>query len=302
MKRQFNPLILAAGFACLSCGDFTLKTPADETGPGEIRVIADVGTVARAEADNGIYKSFEPGDEISVFAWTGAPTEGGLTAGQTVVNNVINRYEGESVWVPENKMFWAESADGTSPEHSFAAVYPSVPLVMPGGLSGDYTALNGLVEDVLVARVDGQLPTNEPVRLTFDHVMAALEVRLTIGNEVPDFAPESVYVTVEAASGAVVDYVSASSKASGPAAEFRLASAADGLNHNAVLPEQTLPLNLVVHIGDISRTLKRDGLDLVLESGKRTIINLSVGRDVVEIKDISAKPWIDGGSDLVGTE
>ncbi len=298
MKKVFYPLVSAACLLCVSCSDQPANLPVDV--PDVISVSASVVNVTRAVSEEGVYKNFEVGDEISVFVWTGSPSDGALSLGQTAVNNVLNRYEGNSVWTPDTYMYWADAE--VPVEHSFAAVYPAVSLVLPGAMKGEYDVEGGLVEDVLVARVDGQLPTSEPVELVFDHVMALLEVNLTLRDEFSGVDPASVYVTVDAAADAVVDYIAASSAAVGTAAEYRLSASANGLKHSAVLPAQTVPMNLGLHIGDAVRTLKRDGLDLVLESGKRTKVNLTVGKDFVELTGVSAEPWNDGGSSSVGTD
>ncbi len=298
MKRLLNSMIFAASSMILLCCE-SPYVPESES--GDIRITADLGEVTRAVSEYGIYKSFEVGDKISLFVWTGIPSSGALTSDQTVVNNVLNSFKGASEWTPEIPMKWAESADGTPVEHAFAAVYPPVDLKMPGILQGSYQAVDGMVEDVLVARVDSQLPTDEQVRLRFDHVMAALEVKLTFRSEYQGVDPASVYVTVEAATDADVDYLEAVSRASGPASEYRLSASADGLTHSAVLPEQTLPMNIVVHFAGETRILK-PGVDLILESGRRSTINLAVGKDLIELVGISAGPWIDGGSESVETD
>ncbi len=166
---------------------------------------------------------------------------------------------------------------------------------MPGTLEGIYAAENGVVKDVLVASVDGQIPTAEAVKLTFDHVMACLEVNLTFRSEFEGVDPASIQVSTDAAADAVVDYIEATSTASGTVSSHSLSASTDGLKHTLVLPAQTLPMKIVLNIGSETRTLN-PGADLVLESGKRTTVNLTVGRDVIKLSGVSVDDWNDGDS------
>ncbi len=296
MKKYLNLILFAAGLLLSSCNEKPSEPVVpDEPVPAmnEIRITAELDSDTKALAENDIYKSFEVGDAISVFVWTGEPVSGELTAEQTVVNNVLNRFEGASKWTADSPMSWTE---GESVAHDFMAVYPSVELNMPGKLLGSYSAVGGKVEDVLVARVIGQIPTSEPVKLTFEHAMAFIEVNLNLRTEYAGIAPSSIYVTAEVATDAVVDYVSVSSSATGTAADYMLSASSDGLHHRAVLPAQILPMNIVVHLGDVTLTLKREGLDLELISGKVTRVNLNVGNDVVEISGVTVNDWNTGGS------
>ncbi len=286
----------------ISCNE-KLEEPVVLDGPepvlNEIKITAELGATSRAVAVNDIYQSFEIGDAISVFAWTGEHSSGKLTAEQTVVNNVLNRFEGESKWKADSPMAWA---DGDPVAHNFVAVYPAVELKMPDRLQGSYSAVDGRVEDVLVARVSGQMPISEPVKLTFDHAMSFLEVNLNLRNEYDGIDPSSIYVTANVATDGVVDYVDVSSYATGMDYDYKLIASADGLCHRAVLPEQALHMNIVVHLGDVTLTVKRDGVALVLESGKVTEVKLNVGKDVVEIGGITINDWRTGGPIFGETE
>ncbi len=295
MKQHFNLIFLAAGLLMLSCSEKPAEpvVPDEPTPvPNEIRIAAELVAASKALAENDIYKSFEIEDAISVFVWTGEHVSGELTAEQTVVNNVRNSFEGGSKWKADSPMAWAE---GDPVAHDFMAVYPAVELKMPGKLQGTYSAVKGKVEDVLVARVNDQMPTSEPVKLTFDHAMSFIEVNLNLRSEYDGIDPASIYVTAEVATDAVVDYVTASSSATGTAADYSLSASADGLHHRAVLPAQTVPMDIVVHLGELSFTVKQDDLDLVLESGNITTVNLNIGKDVVEISGISVSDWKTGG-------
>ncbi len=299
MERVLSKLALGAilsGAVCCTSPDVP-SIPDVEA--NTIRISAGIGEITKATVSEGIYKSFQPGDEISVFVWTGTASSGSLSLEQTVINNTVNCYEGNSQWEPESPMIWAESEDGTPIAHTFRAIYPSVGITMPGKLEGFYAAEKGLVKDVLVACVDGQIPTSEPVMLTFDHVMACLEVNLNLRSEYDGVDPASVHVSADAATDAYVDYIEATSNASGSVLSCSLAASADGLKHTVVLPAQTVPMKIVLSIGDVTRTLN-PGDDLVLEAGKRTTVNLNVGKDVIELSGISVDSWSDG--DLIRGE
>ncbi len=285
MKKHLNLILVAAGLLMSSCNEEQVPVP------DKIRITAELGTASKALAENGVYNSFEKGDAISVFVWTSA---------QTVVDNVLNRFEGESKWKADSPMSWT---GGEAVAHDFMAVYPKIDLKMPAAkMQGSYAAVGGKVEDVLVARVSGQMPTSEPVKLTFDHAMSFIEVDLNLRSEYDGVDPSSVYVTAEVATDALVDYVAVSSSATGTADDYRLSASAKGLSHSAVLPAQTLPMNIVVHIGNLALSLKREGLELELISGKVTKVKLNVGKDVVEISGISVNDWKTGGPIFGETE
>ncbi len=300
MMNRLNLVFLAVGFLLISCSEKPAEPVApDEPAPNEIRITAELGAASKAVAENGIYQSFVTGDEISLFVWTGEHASGELSAEQTVVNNVRNHFEGESKWKADSPMAWA---DGDPVEHEFVAVYPAVELSMPGKLQGSYSAVKGKVEDVLVARVSGQMPTSEPVKLTFNHAMAFLEVNLTLRNEYDGVDPSSIYVTARVETEGVVDYVDACSYSTGNEVDYRLTASADGLCHRAVLPAQAPHLNMVIHIGNVSLTLTRDGVDLILTSGKITTVDLKVGKDVVEFGGITVSDWKTGSPIYSETE
>ncbi len=302
MINRLNLVFVAAGFLLISCSEKPAEPVVpDEPAPvlNEIRITAELGAASKALAENDIYQSFEKDDVISVFAWTGEYVFEGLSAEQTVVNNVLNRFQGDSKWKADSPMSWAE---GDPVEHEFVAVYPAVELDMPGKLQGSYSAVDGKVEDVLVARVSGQMPTSEPVKLTFNHAMAFLEVNLTLRNEYDGVDPSSIYVTARVETDGVVDYEDVSSYSTGNEVDYKLTASADGLHHRAVLPAQAPHLNMVIHIGDVSLTLTRDGVPLILTSGKITTVDLRVGKDVVELSGITVNDWRTGGPIFGETE
>lgn len=146
-----------------------------------ITVSTSIGNMTRVATDANGGQTFEEGDEISVYAWTGAPTVAPETS-ERVVNNAINKLTNGS-WVATPQMLWKNNRD----KHYFIGVYPTAAI---SDLSaGEYTFdVNKQTEsDLLVAvNKDGlsyNVDEQQTVPLTFTHVMAKLVVNLTYKNQ-----------------------------------------------------------------------------------------------------------------------
>lgn len=146
-----------------------------------ITVSTSIGNMTRVATDANGAQTFEEGDEISVYAWTGAPTVAPETS-ERVVNNAINKLTNGS-WVSTPQMLWKNNRE----KHYFIGVYPTAAI---SDLSaGEYTFdVNKQTEsDLLVAvNKDGlsyNVDEQQTVPLTFTHVMAKLVVNLTYKNQ-----------------------------------------------------------------------------------------------------------------------
>lgn len=178
-KKTYLFTLMAMALTLGSCSD-------NENGIGGetskyITVSTSIGNMTRVATDEKGGQTFEEGDEISVYAWTGDATVAPETR-ERVVNNAINKLTNGS-WISNPQMLWKNNRD----KHYFIGVYPTAAI---SDLSaGEYTfdANKQTESDLLVAVNKDGLSYNvdEPqtVPLTFTHVMAKLVVNLTYKNQ-----------------------------------------------------------------------------------------------------------------------
>ena len=107
-------MIAATCLAVLACNKGT-ETP-DGSGK-RIAIQAGIGDLTKV-ATTGNTATFESGDQISLFAWTGS--EAAVPA-SLLVDGVKNTLEADGKWVPEKQMLWA---DMVSP-HYFIGIHPA---------------------------------------------------------------------------------------------------------------------------------------------------------------------------------
>ena len=83
-----------------------------------ITVSTSIGNMTRVATDAKGGQTFEEGDEISVYAWTGDATAVPAATGR-VVDNAINKLTKGS-WISTPQMLWKNNRD----KHYFIGVYP----------------------------------------------------------------------------------------------------------------------------------------------------------------------------------
>ena len=116
-KKTYLFALMAMALTLGSCSD-------NENGIGGetskyITVSTSIGNMTRVATDEKGGQTFEEGDEISVYAWTGEATVAPETS-ERVVNNAINKLTNGS-WVSTPQMLWKNNRD----KHYFIGVYPT---------------------------------------------------------------------------------------------------------------------------------------------------------------------------------
>ena len=106
-KKTYLFALMAMALALGSCSD-------NENGIGGeaskyITVSTNIGSMTRVATDADGSQTFEEGDEISVYAWTGEATVAPETR-ERVVNNAINKLTNGS-WVSTPQMLWKNNRD-----------------------------------------------------------------------------------------------------------------------------------------------------------------------------------------------
>ena len=257
-----------------------------------ITVSTSIGNMTRVATDANGDQTFEEGDEISVYAWTGAPTVA-LEAHERVVNNAINKLTNGS-WVSTPQMLWKNNRD----KHYFIGVYPTAAI---SDLSaGEYTFdENKQTEsDLLVAvNKDGisyNADEQQTVPLTFTHVMAKLVVNLTYKNQWGTEGPTVDKVVVgDAVKSATVNYLAKVVTPSAVAedkANFDMPALTANKQYASIIIPQDGVQKITVVIGG-KNFIYDNGTPFKFESGKVTTVNLVVGRDTITLNEVKITDW-----------
>ena len=298
-KKTYLFALMAMALTLGSCSD-------NENGIGGetskyITVSTSIGNMTRVATDANGGQTFEEGDEISVYAWIGAPTVAPETR-ERVVNNAINKLTNGS-WVSTPQMLWKNNRD----KHYFIGVYPISAI---SDLSaGEYTfdETKQVESDLLVAvNKDGlsyNVDEQQPVPLTFTHVMAKLVVNLTYKNQWGTEGPTVDKVAVgNAAKKATVNYLTKVVTPSAVAedkADFDMPAITANKKYASIIIPQDGVQKITITIGG-KDFIYDNGTPFKFESGKITIINLEVGRDVIKLGDVNISDWGSTGEPIKG--
>ena len=291
-KKTYLFALMAMALTLGSCSD-------NENGIGGetskyITVSTSIGNMTRVATDEKGGQTFEEGDEISVYAWTGDATVAPETR-ERVVNNAINKLTNGS-WVSTPQMLWKNNRD----KHYFIGVYPISAI---SDLSaGEYTFdVNKQTEsDLLVAvNKDGlsyNVDEQQTVPLTFTHVMAKLVVNLTYKNQWGGIPTVEKVVVGNAAKEATINYLTKVVTPSTTAKEdFSLPEITENTKYVSVIIPQEDVKQLTIVIGG-KNFVYDNGTPFKLESGKITIVNLEVGRDEIKLGDVKITDWENGST------
>ena len=298
-KKTYLFALMAMALTLGSCSD-------NENGIGGetskyITVSTSIGNMTRVATDEKGGQTFEEGDEISVYAWTGDATIAPETR-ERVVNNAINKLTNGS-WVSTPQMLWKNNRD----KHYFIGVYPTA--AISDLTAGEYTFdVNKQTEsDLLVAvNKDGlsyNVDEQQTVPLTFTHVMAKLVVNLTYKNQWGTEGPTVEKVAVgNAAKKATVNYLTKVVTPSAVAedkADFDMPVLTANKQYASIIIPQDGVQKITITIGG-KDFIYDNGTPFKFESGKITIVNLEVGRDVIKLGDVNISDWGSTGEPIKG--
>ena len=291
-KKTYLFALMAMALTLGSCSD-------NENGIGGetskyITVSTSIGNMTRVATDEKGGQTFEEGDEISVYAWTGDATVAPETR-ERVVNNAINKLTNGS-WVATPQMLWKNNRD----KHYFIGVYPVSAI---SDLSaGEYTfdETKQVESDLLVAvNKDGisyNVDEQQTVPLPFTHVMAKLVVNLTYKNQWGDIPTVEKVAVGNVAKEATVNYLTKTVTPSTTVKEdFSLPEITENTKYVSIIIPQEEVKQLTIVIGG-KNYIYDNGTPFKLESGKITTINLEVGRDEIKLGDVKISDWEDGST------
>ena len=292
-------LLMTMALALGSCSD-------NENGIGGetskyITVSTSIGNMTRVATDANGDQTFEEGDEISVYAWTGDATVAPETS-ERVVNNAINKLTNGS-WVSTPQMLWKNNRD----KHYFIGVYPTK--AISDLAAGEYVfdETKQTESDLLVAVNPDGLSYNadeqQTVPLTFTHVMAKLLVNLTYKNQWGTEGPTVDKVVVgDAVKSATVNYLTKVVTPSAVAedkANFDMPALTANKQYASIIIPQDGVQKITIVIGG-KNFIYDNGTPFKFESGKITTINLEVGRDVIKLGDVNISDWGSTGEPIKG--
>ena len=260
-------------------------------GPRPISIEAGIGAMSKV-AVSGNSASFETGDAISLYAWTGSASPVPATR---VVDGIKKTLAADGSWTPASPMLWRDNVS----MHYFLGIYPARTVT-------DFTADAYTLDpadaqsDLLVAtRLEGIKATDNPVALTFDHAMAKLQVNLSFRTQWAS-APTVTSVTATAKKTATVDYLSKTVSATGTAAPVALTAKSNAAWSGLQVPQEGVR-TITIRIDDKDYVFTHTA-DIPLAGGKYTTVNLNVGRDKIELASaITISNWI-AGSTISGGE
>lgn len=259
-----------------------------------ITINTNIGEITRV-TNNGNASAFEEGDKISVYAWTGTPNV--VNANTLIVNNTINMLQ-NAKWAAEPMMKWF---DMITP-HFFLSVYPVRSIINFVADTILVDPANQVQSSLLVAvntgdQTKGVTAANNPVQLMFNRMMARLDVELAFRNEF-ESTPTVTSVTTEASKKGTIDYLSGIITLTGTIDLYNLPVTKANTNYSSVLIPQSVQ-KITIGI-DGKNYIYTHPQPLVLNKGKVQIIKLIVGRNRIELDQVTIGDWgnqveIEGG-------
>lgn len=284
MKAQITTLALCA-MTLAACNHDKDDAP-QPSNSGEIVIDANVGQMTEKKSLK-LGTTFDTGDAISVYAWTGSSSA--IDAENLQVNNAINTLGDDGKWTATPKMLWK---DGQS-KHYFLGVYPQKAIT---NFTADEYALNTAdqeASDVLVAtNLDGISYRSTSVPLTFKHIMSVLHVNINYANFSTE--PTEAIVKVNAKSNATINYLTKSVTTTGDNSDIVLPAieTVDGykFSYKSILIPQSGIKEIVIRIGDQTFAyVPQKGI--TLKSGCYTTINMTIRRNEITNDNVSIVDW-----------
>ena len=283
--------LLLTGALLASCA----KETGSDVPEGRDKVLtmeAAIGAPSKV-AYNGDQASFVAGDRVTLYAWMGTATE---IPSKRIVDGVVNTFDG-TLWKPETQMLWSYVKEN----HYFLGIYPA--RTPQSFIADPYT----LGEDLMIATELDGIPFKEnpePVKLTFTHAMAKLNVNLRFRNQWAE-VPAVASLATTARNSFVVNYLTKAVTAEGSFVQVPLAEVTAAEGHHRSFSGLQVPqggVNKLTIVIDGNAFIYKG--PIALESGKVTTLNLYVGLDKIELGSVTVNPWVDntpieGGEALV---
>ena len=284
--------LLAAGVLLAGCAKE--KGGTEPAARSAITIEAAIGTPTKVAYD-GDAASFAAGDQISLYAWMGSAE---AVPEKKIVDGVVNTFDG-TLWKPETQMLWSHVKEN----HYFLGVYPKK--YITNFTADDYT----LADDLMIATELTGIPFKEnaePVKLTFTHALARMDVNLRFRNQWEE-TPEVTRVSAYAKREYTVNYLGKEVTATGDNFHVSIPEVSAVTGYDRSFSGLQVPQEGVTKVSVLiggNEFVFTAALPISLESGKVTTLNLYVGRDKIELGSVTVNPWVDhnpiqGGEALI---
>ena len=285
--RIITSLMALAALLAVSCSKETGRQQEETSLPqAAISVQASVSELTKA-ATAGAETSFEAGDQLSLYVWTGSAA---AVSSKKVVDGVVNTFDG-TLWTPASRMLWKNVRD----PHFFLGIFPAREV---SSFTEDPVTSG---EDLLVATVLGdgivapQTTTAPPVDLVFDHMMARLNVNVKYRNQWGG-VPEDAVVVAKAATQGTIDYLT-KTITPGTVTTQALTATAAATGYDATYSALCLPqegVRTIEFVIDGQKLVYTHAVDLPLAAGTVTTLSLLVGKDKIAVDDNTVSDWDEG--------
>ena len=261
---------------------------------GGITVHATIGQMTKVQySTDGKGTDFTAGDKITVYGWTGGAT---AVPAERVVDGVVNTLGGDGKWTPEKQMRWKPGGEA----HYFLGVSPARAITDFAADSFTLDPTKYAESDLLVAtNVSGLKAQGNSVALSFEHALAKLNVNLKFRSQW-ETEPTVTSVTSMAKKTATVNYLAeAKLTATGTAEAVALTASSNAAWSGLQVPQTGVnTITVTIEGKDYMYT---HTADIPLVSGSCTTVNLTVGRDRIELSNaITIADWTSQGAAMEG--
>lgn len=280
-------ILLSAAISALMLASCAKENGVEAEECGAITIEASIGDPTKV-AYNGDKASFIAGDKVSVYVWMGSAAE---VPQKKVVNGVVNTFDGNQ-WKPDTQMLWSYKKEN----HYFLGVYP--PKAITNFTADEYALGNDLMIATQLSGIPFQ-EASQPVSLTFTHAMAKLNVNLKFRSQW-DTPPTVTSVAITAKDHFTVNYLTKAITATGelkqvPVQALETPVTGYVYSYSGLQVPQSGMNTITVTIAGQGYVFTAPEA-FALESGKVTTIGLNVGRENMELGEITVTNWAAGDS------
>lgn len=285
MINNIGALLLTTALVA-SCNQEELPSASGQKEVVKITASIGAGPGSRVTRTEDNY-AFEQGDAFHIVGWYG---ESANT--DTWFNDAVCTYS-DTQWTAQPMLYWQ---NGENLTHHFLAWYPENFAKSSDNLSEIPFTFSGneATDDVLYVTWSGTQPDNNTLPLAFNHLMARFDLNLVFNGKDYPTKPTDISAQIEVVNTATIDLL-ADSPAFTPGStktEVSLtgkSSPAEGMawsGYTVVIPGQDInacKVTLSFTADDEQKSLTyTHGGSLLFQSGKRTVLNLTVNKNKIE--------------------